>query len=509
MSPTLTAALAMLPAKLAAHVGLSAAALALALVVAAPLVLLARSRPRLRWTALGGAGLIQTIPALALLALFYPVLLALRQAAGSSVPVLGFVPALLALALYALLPLLRGGIGGLMGVDRDVVEAADGVGMTPAQRLVQVELPLAAPVIVGGVRTAAVWTIGAATLASAVGATCLGDFIFSGLQTENWVAVLVGCGAAAALALAVDGLLTLIETGLARGLRGRMAAGAAGLVAIGLAAIAPGLGKPPVRPVVVGAKGFSEQYILAELIAARLAPRPVVQRAGLGSVVAFRALAANDLDTYVDYAGTLWTGVLGHTERLPRAAMLAALGRELPAKFGVGVVGPLGFENAYVLTVRRDTAARLHLTTINDLARAAPQLTLGADVEFLSRPEWTALDGAYHLAFRRKRSFEPTFMYRALASGDADVITAFSSDGRIAAQDLVVLTDPRGAIPSYDALLLVSPARSLDHALDAALRPLVKSIDVAAMRRANLLVDRETDKMSPAAAAATLTEDRR
>ncbi|MBV8971610.1 MAG: ABC transporter permease subunit, partial [Sphingomonadaceae bacterium] len=135
-------ALAELPAKLAAHVALSAAALALAIVVAVPTVLLARRRPRLRAAALGLAGLIQTVPALALLALFYPALLALRQVAGIDVPVLGPVPALLALALYALLPLLRGGIGGLASVDPAVVEAADAIGMTPGQRLVSVELPL-------------------------------------------------------------------------------------------------------------------------------------------------------------------------------------------------------------------------------------------------------------------------------------------------------------------------------------------------------------------------------
>ncbi len=243
MSPALAAALADLPAKLAAHVALSAAGLALAIAVAMPLVLLARTRARLAWAALAVAGLIQTIPALALLALFYPVLIAARGAGRrASLPVLGFLPALLALALYALLPLLRGGIGGLAGVDRDVVEAADGIGMTPRQRLLMVELPLAAPAIVGGVRTAAVWTIGAATLATAVGATCLGDFIFAGLQTENWVAVLVGCGAAAGLAVAVDVCLGLVEAGLGRGSRFRIFAGVAGLLLIGGLAVVPALG---------------------------------------------------------------------------------------------------------------------------------------------------------------------------------------------------------------------------------------------------------------------------
>ena len=513
MNDALRTALGELPGKLTAHIVLSVAALGLAVAIAAPLVLLARDRPRARSVVLGAAGLVQTIPALALLALFYPALLALRPVLGPALPVFGFLPALLALTAYALLPLMRGGLNGLMGIAPTIIEAADATGMMRRQRLLIVELPIAAPVIVGGLRTAAVWTIGAATLATAVGATSLGDFIFSGLQTETWERVIVGCLAAAGLAIAVDALLGLIEAGLARGQRSRLLGGVAGLVVMAIVAVGltrtgltrTGLTRTGQSPaIVVGAKNFSEQYILADVIARRLAPRPVTVRSGLGSAVIFRALAAGDLDTYVDYAGTLWTNVLGHHDIVPRAAMLAALDGELPRRFGVGVIGPLGFENAYVLAVRRDTAQRLHLATIADLARVAPQLALGADIEFLSRPEWAHLDAAYHLAFRDTRSFEPTFMYRALTSGGVDVISAFSSDGRIAANRLVVLADPAHAIPSYDAVLLVSPRRARDHSLDAALRPLVGTIDVAVMQRANLLVDRDADKRSPAEAAALL-----
>ena len=146
---------------------------------------------------LGLAGLVQTVPALALLALFYPALLILGQATGLAIPALGFLPALIALSLYALLPIVRNGVAALQGIDPGVIEAADGIGMTraPAPRLV--ELPLGAPVILAGIRTASVWTIGAATLATTVGQPSLGDLIFSGLQTENWVRVLTGCAAAA------------------------------------------------------------------------------------------------------------------------------------------------------------------------------------------------------------------------------------------------------------------------------------------------------------------------
>ena len=499
----MNAALALLPGRLAAHVGLSAAALGLALLISLPLVALMLARARSRGPVLGVASLIQTIPALALLALFYPLLLALRAASGLDVPVLGFLPALLALTLYALLPILRGAVTGLTGVDPDAVEAAEALGMTRLQRLTRVELPLAAPVIMAGVRTAAVWTIGAATLATPVGATSLGDFIFSGLQTEDWVAVAVGCVAAAGLALAVDGLLALVEGGLAKLSRGRILAGVAGLVLIGALAAWGGRGAGGTeRPYVVGAKNFSEQFILGELIATRLRAtgRPVELRSGLGSAVAFRALQTGDIDVYVDYAGTLATTVLKRDDH----PTLPALTADLERRTGVGVVGPLGFENAYVLAMRGDEARRLGVKSIADLARVAGNLTLGADLEFQTRPEWRAIVAAYGLRFGHAKSYEPTFMYRALGSGAADVISAFSSDGRIAAQGLVVLSDPRHAIPAYDALLLVSPQRRGDAAFVAALKPLVGSITVERMRAANLMVDRDTDKRSATEAAATL-----
>ncbi len=499
-----TSALALLPERLSAHVGLSAAALGLALLIALPLVALMLARARSRGAVLGVASLIQTFPALALVALFYPLLLGLRMASGLDVPVLGFLPALCALTLYALLPILRGAVTGLTGVDPDAVEAAQALGMTRLQRLTRVELPLAAPVIMAGVRTAAVWTIGAATLATPVGATSLGDFIFTGLQTEDWVAVATGCVAAAGLALTVDALLALVESGLATLSRRRIVAGIAGLALIGaLAAFGGRTGSTEGR-VVVGAKNFSEQYILAEVIATRLrrAGFPVEVRSGLGSAVAFRALQAGDIDVYVDYSGTLATTVLKRPDRLELPALTAALEQAT----GVGVVGPLGFENAYVLAMRADTAKRLGVRSIADLARVSGRLTLGADLEFQTRPEWRALVSAYGLRFGEAKSYEPTFMFRALGSGAADVISAFSSDGRIAAQGLVVLADPKHAIPTYDALLLVSPQRRGDTAFLAALRPLAGSITVERMRAANLLVDRDTDKRSAAEAAATLVK---
>ena len=513
MADRLSAALAVLPERLGWHVALSTLALALGLAIALPLGIAAARNPRLKWIALGAAGLVQTIPSLALLALFYPALLLLSGLAvkvlGQGFPALGFLPSLLALTLYSMLPILRNAAAGVSGVDPAVVEAARGVGMTDRQRLWRVELPLAAPVIMAGVRTAAVWTIGAATLSTPVGQTSLGDYIFSGLQTEDWVAVLVGCAASAGLALVVDGLLGLIEGGVARGSRRRLWAGGLGLAIGLLAALAPlagatlSQGKPAY---VIGAKNFSEQYILAELMAGKLEARgaSVQRRVNLGSVIAYRALASGEIDAYVDYSGTLWANILHRQDNPGRQAVLDALRTELKVRDGVVLLNALGFENAYALAMRRDRAQALGVRTLADLASKAPQLTMGGDLEFFSRPEWKSVEDAYGLRFKSKRQFQPTFMYRALAGGEADVISAFSSDGRIAADDLVLLGDPKDALPPYDAVILVSSKRAGDRRLLDALRPLGGTIDVRAMQAANYAVDRDTGKKSPAQAAGML-----
>ena len=511
MGPRLAAAWALLPGYLGQHVLLSACALLLGLAISLPLAVAASRSAAVRWPSLLIASLIQTIPSLALLALFYPLLLALSAVSvsliGRGFPSLGFLPSLLALTLYSMLPILRNGVAGLTGVDPAIVEAARGVGMTDRQRLIQVELPLAAPVIMAGVRTAAVWTIGAATLATPVGQTSLGNYIFSGLQTENWVFVLFGCGASAGLALAADQLLGLIESGLAMRRRWRIVAGLVGLVVGALAALAPlaSFGGGPVR-YVVGAKDFSEQYILADVIADRLqhAGAAVSQKEDLGSTFAYSGLKAGEIDTYVDYSGTLWANILGRTDNPGRQAVLDQLTAALKRRDGVVVLGSLGFENAYALAMRRAEADKLGIRTLADLAAHAGDLTLGADLEFLSRPEWASVQRAYGLRFKRQAEYQPTFMYRALTSGQADVISAFSSDGRIAADDLVVLDDPRHALPPYDAVVLVSPKRANDQRLLAALKPLIGGISVEAMRAANLSVDRDQDKATPAQAAKAL-----
>jgi osmoprotectant transport system permease protein len=484
-------ALARLPDYLGGHVLVSMTALALGLAISFPLAILAIRRPALKRVLLAVASVAQTIPGLALLALFYPLLLALaaltERMFGVSFSALGFVPSVLALALYSMLPVLRNTITGLEGIDPAVTEAARGVGMTPRQSLSIVELPLALPVIMAGIRTAAVWVIGTATLSTPIGQTSLGNYIFTGLQTQNWVFVLFGCIAAALLALAVDQLLALMEVGIARRRRGRIAVGVAGLACLIAASLLPSLARQD-ADYIVGAKPFSEQYVLAALIQERLTDSGLSagRRDGLGSAVIFDALKANEIDVYVDYTGTIWTNQMQRNDVKPRDEVLRDVTAWLKDRHGITVAGGLGFENAYALVMPAKRAKALGVRSIADLARHASTLTIAGDYEFFGRPEWAAIRSTYGLKFRSERTMQPEFMYPAAEAGEVDVIAGYTSDGRIARYGLVVLEDPKHAIPPYDAIVLVSPKRANDRAMLDALRPLVGAIDVTLMREANL-----------------------
>jgi osmoprotectant transport system permease protein len=495
--------------KFAAHIVLSASAIGLGLFVALPLAVWASRSQTVARIALGFASLVQTIPALALLALFFPILLSLRGVFGEDLPTLGFLPALLALALYALLPILRNAVTAQANLDPGVLEAADGVGMTKWQKLALVEAPLSAPFIMAGIRTASVWTIGAATLATTIGQPSLGDPIFAGLQTQNWALVVAGCIASAGLALTVDLLLGLVENGLAARKRWQYGGGMLA-VALGLiAALSYQIGDSDEDRIVIASKQFSEQYILAQLIGAQLekAGYSVEYRTGLGSAVVHSALTSSSIDISVDYTGTIWTNNLGRTDNPGRDAMYETIAAWEAEENGVRVLGRLGFENAYAFAMREERAAELGVSTLDQLVAVAPRLTVGGDPEFFERPEWIAVREAYGMRFGETRNFSPTFMYNALRSGEADVISAYTSDGRIAADRLVVLADPREALPSYDAMLMLSPRIANDAGVIAALEPLIGAISVEAMREANFNVDREGEgKLSPVDAAARLAE---
>jgi osmoprotectant transport system permease protein len=485
--------LALLPQYLTAHLQLTLFALAAGTAFSIPAGIAITRSPRFERPVLAVASVIQTVPSLALLAVMVPLLSAVGLRS------IGFLPALIGLTLYSVLPILRNTVTGLSGLDPALTEAARGVGMTPRQQLWQVELPLAMPVILAGVRTATVWTVGMATLSTPVGAASLGNYIFSGLQTRNLTSVLVGCVGAAALALVLDGLVRALGAALVGRRRSPVfivLATLAVLYAYSSVTFVQGLRRSGPDRIVVGAKTFTEQYILSRILALQIersTGSPVEVVSSLGSTVAFDALRAGEIDAYVEYSGTVWATIMRRdSASMSRAAVLSEVGRFLESQYGIAVAGSLGFENAYALAMRRRQATDLAVKSIGDLARHAPRLAIGGDYEFFDRPEWRAIRDGYGLEFQDQRSMDPSLMYQAVANGQVDVIGAFSSDGRIAALDLTVLTDERGAIPPYDAIILAGP-RLVRERRDvlAALGALAGRVDADDMRRMNLAVDQE------------------
>jgi len=503
-----------LPAYLSGHVRLSLAALIAALTIALPLGVIAARHAVIAGPALGVASVLQTIPALALLALMVPLL-------GGAI---GFAPAFIALTLYGVLPVLRNTIVGLQGVEPTVREAARGVGMSPVQSLFQVELPLAAPTIIAGVRTATVWVVGAATLATPVGATSLGNYIFSGLQTRTWAAVVFGCLCSAGLAILIDQLIAAMERASRSGRRrGVVIAGLASVLLPVLAIVGADLVSRDTQadatqqaareatgftqaPVVIAAKSFTEQYILAEVMGSLLqqAGARIERRDNLGSTVIFDALRAGEIDVYVDYTGTLWANAMGQDAPAPRHLMNAAVTAWLYEETGIVSMGRLGFENAYGFAVTRAFAEANGLTSIQDL-NGVDALSIGADPEFFLRPEWERTQALYGLPQAEQRSMDATFMYGAVRDGAVDAVTAYTTDGRVLAYDLVILQDTKGALPPYDAVILLSPQAAQRPAIAQALAPLIGGIDADLMRQANAVV--EVERGSVQAVAALILSD--
>ena len=465
------------------HVVLVLVSTGIATALGLPLGIAMARRPRLARPILGVAGLLQTIPSLALFGFLIP----LPFVGG-----IGARTAIVALVLYALLPVLRNTYTGILQVDRAIVEAATGLGMTESQRLRMVELPLALPVILAGVRIAAVVSVGTATIAAAVGAGGLGTYVFRGIATVDTRLILAGAIPAALLALLTDALLGAVE-------KSRRPARAAALLVAAVAlvaALALVAGASRRRAVVVGSKNFTEQVLLGETVSALLEDRgfAVDRRLNLGGTnVCHEAVTSGQLDVYVEYTGTALTDILKRPARSDPAEVLREV-RAAYAPLGLRVGRPLGFNNTFALVMRRADAARLRIARISDLASHAATLRVGLFGEFLERKDGMAgLLAAYGFRFGvRPREMDLGLLYPALAAGQVDLVVGSATDGLIAALDMVVLQDDRHYFPPYDAVPILNEAALSRHAgLAAALDSLAGRIDEPTMRRLNYAVDGE------------------
>jgi len=496
-----------LPVYLGGHMALSLSALAVGLLISVPLGILASRRPKLAEGFLGIAGVIQTVPTLAMLALM---VLMLQGRVG-------FRPSFTALTLYSILPILANTILGIRGVEPALIEAARGLGMSSRQMLCRVQLPLAAPVILAGVRTATVLVVGTATLVTPVGGRSLGNYIFAGLESLNYTTVVFGCVMAGLLAVVLDQLVHLLELA-AQKRRPRLAwIGGAGLL---LAAMGS-LFYPVYRfldwrahPVRIASGPFTEQHVLNEVLAQHLIAagfRPD-RRTGMSEGIQFKGLFHSDIDCIVNYSGNIWTLVMKEDEFVSPAESERRITQYLRQQHGVACLGGLGFENAYAMAMpnserRPPEFQRVH--TVADLAemlRASKRpLRLGGDMQFFERPEWRRVKDVYRLEDQWFRTvpMDPTRMYDAVVDGQVDAIVAYSSDGRIPEYQLEILGDAAGVFPKYDALLLVSQRGAQNPRLTACLQQLVGAVSQQAMQEANRQVD-VRKRPAPTAAAELL-----
>ncbi|MBM88674.1 MAG: ABC transporter permease [Gammaproteobacteria bacterium] len=488
MGENIRTQLLLLPEYFQGHLVLTLIAISGGIFISIPLGIWATQSTAFKRPLLTVVNIIQTFPSVAILALVVALL-------GGQI---GLVPAIIALVLYSMLPIVRNTVTGLEGVADEIVEAARGIGMSSNQILTRVRLPLALPIIIAGIRTATVWTVGLATLSTLVGATSFGNYIFTGLQTRNLVAVTVGSLAAALMALVLDSLIGgfqwLIEKRNHRESDNKFRQ--VKMTLLSVLALASSLSiyslwSESPSDFIVGGKGFTEQYIIAGLLAAKLegAGFSVDQRVGLGTEVVYSATANDTVDVYLEYTGTVWANRMNNTDNPGKNAVLAGVTEFVQSSSGMVNIGTLGFQNLYAFAMRRDRAAELGVRSIEDLVPVASDLVAAGDLEFFGRPEWVTLQETYQIDFAEKLTFAPSLMYTAVDERQVDVIAAYTSDGRIAAYDLLILEDPRNAVLPYDSILLASGSAAENTVFMKAMEALINKISDEEMRQANRIVD--------------------
>jgi osmoprotectant transport system permease protein len=477
--------------RIAQHLALTGISTGLAMVIGIPLGAAGARVAWLRGPILAVVGVLQTIPSLAILTL----LLALLHKIGA-------VPAIIALTLYALLPMVRNTMTGLAGVSPELLEAAEGIGMTRRQQLWLVRFPLALPVIVAGVRTAGVAGVGIATLSAFIGAGGLGQFINRGLALADTRLILLGAIPAAALALLVDLAIGAAGWALDPQQRARRRSGWQALLrstalALPLLLFGTGIvGYVRIQPdITVASKNFTEQLLLGHLMATLIEDRTglrVDRRFCLGgTMICHGALDKGEVDLYAEYTGTGLTAVLGCPPASDPDRVWHTVRREYRQRFGALWLPPFGMNNTYAITVRDEDARRHGWETISDLREQAAGLRAGFTAEFAERPDgYPGFREAYGLRFGAVLDIDSGLMYEAMASGEVDVIAAFATDGRIAAFGLKPLRDDRGFFPPYYA----APVARLETlrrypAVQAALEALAGVLDDRTMQQLNYQVD--------------------
>ncbi len=479
------------------HMYLSLISIAIAILISVPLGIYLTRHRKIADTIIGIAGVFQTIPSLALLVFLVPFI-------GT-----GEVPAIVALTVYGLLPILRNTYLGITGVERSSIEAGIGMGMTSRQVLWMVELPLSLGVIMGGIRTATVLIIGVATLAGLIGAGGLGDLIFRGLQTYNTGLILAGSIPSALLAIIFDYLLKLLETdatpkGYQKGnktsakvSRIRKWVVVALILILLVSAFISQLGdnSKGKDTITITGKNFTEQeimvYVMGHLIEEHTDLNVKYESFLGGTAPTFEGVNKGDYDLYIEYTGTALLSILKEEMVNDPNKVFDIVKKRFKEDYNLVWLEPLDFNNTYTLTIREEDAENWGIKTISDLKAKSSELTLGAEPEFLERPDGLpGLIEAYRLDFGDTQAMDSGIMYSAIKNGEVDVIDAFATDGRIPAFNLKVLEDDKNYFPPYFATPVIRGDTLEKYPeLEKVLGMLVGRIDNEKMQELNARVD--------------------
>ena len=419
------------------HIQLSFIALFIATLIAVPIAILLTKTKKLSEIVMNIAAVLQTIPSLALLGLMIPIF-------G-----IGRLPAIIALVVYALLPILRNTYTGIKEVDPSLIEAAKGIGMKPLRRLTKVELPIAMPVIMAGIRTAMVLIIGTATLAALIGAGGLGDLILLGIDRNNSALILIGAIPAALLAIIFDFILRYME----RLSYKKLLISLGTIVIVIIIAIAIPMAAQKGDKITFAGKLGSE-------------PSIIEVKDGMGKTsFLFNALKSDEIDGYLEFTGT----VLGELTKEDLKSkkendVYQQAKSSLEKKYDMTMLKPMKYNNTYALAVKRDFAKKYQIKTIGDLRKVEDKLKPGFTLEFNDRPDgYKAVKKTYHLNLSNVKTMEPKLRYTAVKKGDINLIDAYSTDAELKQYNMVVLKDDQHVFPPYQGAPLFKEKYLKDH----------------------------------------------
>ena len=462
------------------HLQLSLLTLLLAIFIAVPLAVYLRYHAKLADWIIQIAGIFQTIPSLALLGLFIPLM-------G-----IGVLPALTALVIYAIFPILQNTLTGLQGIDPSLEEAGIAFGMTKWERLKKFEIPLAMPVIMSGIRTAAVLIIGTATLAALIGAGGLGSFILLGIDRNNASLILIGAISSALLAIGFNFLLKVMEKAK---LRTIFSAFALLTVLLGISYSPSLLAQKEKENLVIAGKLGPEPEILAnmyKLLIEENTEMTATVKPNFGKTsFLYEALKKGDIDIYPEFSGTVTESLLqpspevGHDPEKVYEVARDGIAKQDQLTY----LKPMSYQNTYAIAVPKKIAQEYGLKTISDLKKAEGQLKAGFTLEFNDREDGNkGLQSVYGLNLN-VATMEPALRYQAIQSGDIQITDAYSTDAEIARYNLVVLEDDKQLFPPYQGAPLMKAELLEKHPeLEAVLNQLAGKITESQMSQMNYQV---------------------